>query len=145
MSMIPYIIIDERKGYNDKDEKYIDYSSAPEEKLKSTLLKELHYCMEYHCFFDNSDDEYDDGDEDEYEDEDIKLTCSECECIVMSKKFITEVNGSLFCFACNPSETIGEYITKELFDNFMKFLNKNDEICDILYSKDNKWNKFVIE
>ena len=144
MSTIPYIIIDERKGYNDKDEKYIDYSSVSEEKLKLTLLKELHYCMEYHCFFDNSDDE-DDENEGEYEDEDIKLTCSECECVVMSKKFITEVNGSLFCFACNPSETIGEYITKELFDNFMKFLNKNDEICDILYFKDNKWNKFVIE
>ncbi len=144
MSMIPYIIIDERKGYNDKDEKYIDYSSAPEEKLKSTLLKELHYCMEYHCFFDNSEEEELMQDEDE-EEEDKELTCSECECIVTSNKFISRINDELFCFACNPSETIGEYITKELFDNFMKFLNKNDEICDILYFKDNKWNKFVIE
>jgi len=141
--MIPYIIIDERKGYNDKDEKYIDYSSAPEEKLKSTLLKELHYCMEYHCFFDNSEEEELMQEEDE--DEDKELTCSECECIVISKKFIHNINDALFCCACNPSETIGNYITKEIFDKFIKFLNKNDEICDILYFKDNKWNKFVIE
>ena len=77
--------------------------------------------------------------------EDKELTCSECECIVTSKKFITESNGSLFCFACNPSETIGNYITKELFDEFIQFLDKKDEICDILYFKNNKWNNFVIE
>jgi hypothetical protein len=148
MSTIPYIIIDERKGCNDKDEKYIDYSSAPEEKINSTLLKELHYCMEYHCFFDDSDIESDEEDEEltqAIEEYDKELTCSECECIVTSKKFIAESNGSLFCFACNPSETIGDYITKEIFDKFIKFLDKNDEICDILYFKNNKWNKFVIE
>ena len=80
MSIIPYIIIDERGDDIGKNEKCTHYSSVSEEKLQLTLLKELHYAMEYHCFFDNSDD-------DEYDD--IKeLTCSECECIVISKKFI---------------------------------------------------------
>lgn len=152
MSIIPFIIIDERIDYNGKCEKYLDYSFVSEEKLKKTLLKELHYCMEYHCFFDNSEEDADadaDADADTVADADtdadVKLTCSECECIVLSKKFITKINDSLFCFACNPSETIGDYITKELFDKFTIFLNKNDEICEILYFSNNKWNKFIIE
>ena len=137
MSTIPYIIIDERSDDTGKNEKCINYSCAPEEKIKSTLLKELHYCMEYHCFFDNSDD-------DEFDD--IKeLTCSECECIVISKKFIQNINDVLLCCACNPCETTGNYITKELFEEFIQFLDKKDEICDILYFKNNEWFNFVIE
>jgi hypothetical protein len=137
MSIIPYIINDERGDDTGKNEKCIHYSSVSEEKLQLTLLKELHYAMEYHCFFDNSDD-------DEYDD--IKeLTCSECECIVISKKFIHNINDALFCCACNPSETIGNYITKKIFDEFIQFLDKKDEICDILYFKNNEWVNFVIE
>ena len=81
---------------------------------------------------------------DEYDD--IKeLTCSECECIVISKKFIQNINDVLLCCACNPCETTGNYITKELFEEFIQFLDKKDEICDILYFKNNEWVNFVIE
>lgn len=130
MSKIPYIIFDKL------DESTVEYGSALECELQDILLDELTSSMMYHDFEIEEDDSIS-------TDESINesdLICDECECRVISNKYISVTADSKLCSACSPSITIN----KSIFDRFMQFLEDNDEFCTIIYFKDNEWIKFTV-
>ena len=130
MSKIPYII------YEKLDESTVEYGSALECELQDILLDELTSSMMYHDFEIEEDDSIS-------TDESINesdLICDECECRVISNKYILVTADSKLCSACSPSITIN----KSIFDRFMQFLEDNDEFCTIIYFKDNEWIKFTV-
>jgi hypothetical protein len=131
MSKIPYII------YEKLDESTVEYGSALETELQDILLGELKSSMMYHDF--EIEDEEDSISIDESIDE-LDLICDECECRVISNKYISVTADSKLCSACSPSITIN----KDIFDRFMQFLEDNDEFCAIIYFKDNEWIKFTV-
>ena len=124
--LIPYVIFDATENGS-----AIEYGSAPEDELYSCLINEIKKYMEIHEF----------AYEDEYEHAyDVDLTCDECECKVISNKYISVTGDSKLCRACSPSVNIN----KDIFNRFMKFLEDNDEFCTIIYFKDNEWIKFTV-
>ena len=129
MSKIPYII------YDKLDESTVEYGSALESELQDILLGELKSSMMYHDF--EIEDEEDSIDE---SNDELDLICDECECRVISNKYISVTCESKLCSACSPSITIN----KDIFDRFMQFLEDNDEFCAIIYFKDNEWIKFNV-
>ena len=139
---IPYVIFDVMPSGSD-----MEYSSAPEDELYSHLLKQIKRLMEIHDF-DYDEDDYDE-DEDEDEDKEIDEECYECECRVVSKKYITIVDGKKYCGGCNPKPKPKPkptpIVSKKTYSKFTKFLKKNNENCDIIYFKDGKWVDFVVE
>ena len=130
MSKIPYII------YEKLDESTVEYGSALETELQDILLGELKSSMMYHDF---EIEEEDSISIDESIDE-LDLICDECECRVISNKYISVTADSKLCSACSPSITIN----KDIFDRFMQFLEDNDEFCAIIYFKDNEWIQFTV-
>ena len=130
MSKIPYII------YEKLDESTVEYGSALETELQDILLGELKSSMMYHDF---EIEEEDSISIDESIDE-SDLICDECECRVISNKYISVTADSKLCSACSPSITIN----KDIFDRFMQFLEDNDEFCAIIYFKDNEWIQFTV-
>ena len=130
MSKIPYII------YDKLDESTVEYGSALETELQDILIGELKSSMMYHDF---EIEEEDSISIDESIDE-LDLICDECECRVISNKYISVTADSKLCSACSPSITIN----KDIFDRFMQFLEDNDEFCAIIYFKDNEWIQFNV-
>lgn len=129
--LIPYVIFDATKAGSS-----IEYGSVPEDELYSCLINEIKILMELHEFDDN-DDEYEDAD-------DADLTCDECECRVISTRYITTIDGKQFCGGCNPEPNDNIIVNKETYRHFTKFLQRNDENCDIIYFKDGKWINFTV-
>ena len=130
MSKIPYII------YDKLDDSTVEYGSALESELQTILIGELKSSMMYHDF---EIEEEDSISIDESIDE-LDLICDECECRVISNKYISVTADSKLCSACSPSITIN----KDIFDRFMQFLEDNDEFCAIIYFKDNEWIQFNV-
>ena len=160
MQQIPYIVINKRLHSDGDLMTHIDYESASEDKLYTTLLKEFHFCMLYHDFhynfeeklFEIEDLDVDDVDvevEAEALDVDVEdLECDECGCRVVSKEYITAVDSSKFCGACSPStcpSPSDASIDKKIFAEFRRFLDKKGRKCDILYFNSNEWKRFTIE
>jgi hypothetical protein len=130
MSKIPYII------YDKLDESTVEYGSALETELQTILLGELKSSMMYHDF----EIEIEEDDSDSESINELDLICDECECRVISNKYISVTADSKLCSACSPSITIN----KGIFDRFMQFLEDKDEFCAIIYFKDNEWIKFTV-
>ena len=128
--LIPYVIFDATKAGSS-----IEYGSVPEDELYSCLINEIKRLMELHEFDDNY--EYEDAD-------DADLTCDECECRVISTRYITTIDGKQFCGGCNPEPNDNIIVNKETYRHFTKFLQRNDENCDIIYFKDGKWINFTV-
>ena len=128
--IIPYVIFDATKAGSS-----IEYGSVPEDELYSCLINEIKRLMELHEFDDNY--EYEDAD-------DADLTCDECECRVISTRYITTIDGKQFCGGCNPEPNDNIIVNKETYRHFTKFLQRNDENCDIIYFKDGKWINFTV-
>ena len=133
MSKIPYII------YDKLDESTVEYGSALESELQDILLGELKSSMMYHGFEIEEDSESESESIDDSNNE-SDLICDECECKVISNKYISVTGDSKLCRACSPSVNIN----KDIFNRFMKFLEDNDEFCTIIYFKDNEWIKFTV-
>jgi hypothetical protein len=131
-ALIPFVVFDVMPSAST-----MEYSSVPEDELYSHLLTQIERLMEIHDF------DYEEDEEDEIEDEDYNEECYECECRVVSKKYITIVDGKKYCGGCNP--TPKPIVTKETYNRFMQFLKNNNENCDIIYFKDGKWVDFVVE
>jgi hypothetical protein len=136
--LIPYVIFDILN-----DETIIEYGSAPENELNNCLINHIKRYMELHEF-----DYDDDLDSDNY-DNDVtvdnkELTCDECECRVVSKKYITVLNDKKLCGSCNSAPNNNIIVNKETFNQFTKFLKQNREKCDIIYFKDDKWCDFKV-
>ena len=138
--LIPYVIFDVMSNNT-----FIEYGSAPEDELYNCLINQVKRYMEIHDFT------YDDDDEDEYEyendDDEVdkkELTCEECECRVVSKKYITIVDSKKLCGSCNPVPNDNIVVNKETYNRFTKFLKQNNEQCDIIYFKDGKWCDFAV-
>jgi len=133
----------------------IQYGSTTEDKLTQVLTDILSECIDdfdfdvtkdYSKYDDDSDfDESDDDDNNKYTSSSIvsesELTCDNCWCRVINKKYITVIDGKRFCGACNP---VNKVINKKLFDNFKLYLKRSKENCDIIYFKDSIWHDFVI-
>ena len=103
--------------------------------------------MEIHDFtYDDDEDEYENDDENEndYEVDEKELTCEECECRVVSKKYITIVDSKKLCGSCNSLPNDNIVVNKETYNRFTKFLKQNNEQCDIIYFKDGKWHDFTV-
>ena len=129
-TIIPYVIFDATENGS-----AIEYGSAPEDELYSCLINEIKKYMEIHEF----------AYEDEYEHAyDVDLTCDECECRVISTRYITTIDGKQFCGSCNPETNENIIVNKETYRHFTKFLQRNDENCDIIYFKDGKWINFTV-
>ena len=135
-ALIPFVVFDVMPSAST-----MEYSSVPEDELYSHLLTQIERLMDIHDF--DYEEELDDEIEDEIEDEDYNEECYECECRVVSKKYITIVDGKKYCGGCNP--TPKPIVTKETYNRFMQFLKNNNENCDIIYFKDGKWVDFVVE
>ena len=140
--IIPYVVFD----YSKHTDSSIEYGSSTNEKLYDVLINILKDYMVSHEFVNESDDEDDDDDDDDEadDDEDIsesELTCSECECRVVSKKYIKMTDKGNLCTSCNLLDII---INKDVFIKFIKYLKKNGENCDIIYFKDGKWCDFKV-
>jgi hypothetical protein len=135
-SLIPYVVFDVMPSGST-----MEYSSAPEDELHSHLLKQIERLMEIHDF--DYEDEEDEEDEIEDDDDEVDEECYECECRVVSKKYITIVDGKKYCGGCNPTPKI--IVTKEIYSRFMQFLKNNNENCDIIYFKHGKWVDFIVE
>jgi hypothetical protein len=133
-ALIPFVVFDVMPSGST-----MEYSSAPEDELYSHLLTQIVRLMDIHDF----DYEDEDEDEDLDDDDDYNEECYECECRVVSKKYITIVDGKKYCGGCNP--TPKPIVTKETYNRFMLFLKNNNENCDIIYFKDGKWVDFVVE
>jgi hypothetical protein len=131
MAKIPYII------YEKLDESTVEYGSALESELQDILLGELKTSMMYHDFEIESDSDSESNNESNNESD---LICDECECRVISNKYISVTTDTKLCSACSPSITIN----KGIFDRFMQFLEDKDEFCAIIYFKDNEWIKFTV-
>ena len=134
-ALIPFVVFDVMPSAST-----MEYSSVPEDELYSHLLTQIERLMDIHDFDYDEDEELDDEIED---DEDYNEECYECECRVVSKKYITIVDGKKYCGGCNP--TPKPIVTKETYNRFMRFLKNNNENCDIIYFKDGKWVDFVVE
>jgi hypothetical protein len=128
MSKIPYIIYDKST---------LEYGCALESELQDILLGELKSSMMYHDFEIEEDSESESIDDSNNESD---LICDECECKVISNKYIFVTGDSKLCKACSPSININ----KDIFNRFMKFLEDKDEFCSIIYFKDNEWIKFTV-
>ena len=139
--VIPYVVFD----YSNHNDSSIEYGSATNEKLYDVLIDILKDYMSRHEFVNNTDSDSDSESEDDSHDDsyynDSKLTCSECGCQVVSKKYITVTDKGKLCSACNPFDII---VDKDVFAKFAKFLKKNEENCDIIYFKDGKWCDFKV-
>ena len=139
--IIPYVVFD----YSNPNDSSIEYGSATNEKLYDALIDILKDYMRRHEFVNNSDSDSDSEDESDSHDDFhynySELTCSECGCQVVSKKYIIVTDKGNLCSACNPFDII---IDKDVFAKFAKFLKKNGEICDIIYFKDGKWCDFKV-
>jgi hypothetical protein len=139
--IIPYVVFD----YSNHNDSSIEYGTATNEKLYDVLIELLKEYMRRHEFVNNtesdsdSDNESDSHDDSDYNDS--ELTCSECGCQVVSKKYITVTDKGNLCRACNTFDII---VDKEVFTKFTKFLKKNGENCDIIYFKDGKWCDFKV-
>jgi len=96
--------------------------------------------MENHEFVDEDDE----NDEYKYTVDETSLTCDDCQCCVISEKYITVIDGKKFCGACNPGSNDTIIVNKETHSRFTKFLKRNDEKCDIIYFKDGKWIDFEV-
>ena len=132
-ALIPFVVFDVMPSAST-----MEYSSVPEDELYSHLLTQIERLMDIHDFDYDEEEELDDEDDEDYNEE-----CYECECRVVSKKYITIVDGKKYCGGCNP--TPKPIVTKETYNRFMKFLKNNNENCDIIYFKDGKWVDFVVE
>ena len=132
-ALIPFVVFDVMPSAST-----MEYSSVPEDELYSHLLTQIERLMDIHDFDYDEEEELDDE-----EDEDYNEECYECECRVVSKKYITIVDGKKYCGGCNP--TPKPIVTKETYNRFMRFLKNNNENCDIIYFKDGKWVDFVVE
>ena len=135
-ALIPFVVFDVMPSAST-----MEYSSAPEDELYSHLLTQIVRLMDIHDF-DYEEEELDDELEEE-EDDDYNEECYECECRVVSKKYITIVDGKKYCGGCNPNPK--PIVTKETYSRFIQFLKNNNENCDIIYFKDGKWVDFVVE
>jgi hypothetical protein len=139
--IIPYVVFD----YSNHNDSSIEYGTATNEKLYDVLIELLKEYMRRHEFVNNtesdsdSDNESDSHDDSDYNDS--ELTCSECGCQVVSKKYITVTDKGNLCRACNTFDII---VDKEVFTKFTKFLKKIGEKCDIIYFKDGKWCDFKV-
>ena len=102
--LIPYVIFDATKAGSS-----IEYGSVPEDELYSCLINEIKRLMELHEFDDNY--EYEDAD-------DADLTCDECECRVISTRYITTIDGKQFCGGCNPEPNDNIIVNKETYRHF---------------------------
>jgi hypothetical protein len=131
-ALIPFVVFDVMPSAST-----MEYSSVPEDELYSHLLTQIERLMDIHDF------DYEEEELDDEEDEDYNEECYECECRVVSKKYITIVDGKKYCGGCNP--TPKPIVTKETYNRFMRFLKNNNENCDIIYFKDGKWVDFVVE
>jgi hypothetical protein len=127
-TLIPYVIFDVMS-----DDTIIEYGSAHEDELYNCLINEIKRYMEIHDFIDESKDE-----------RAVNLTCDDCECRVISKKYITVIDGKNFCGSCNPGSNDNIIVNKETHSRFTKFLKQNYEKCDIIYFKDGKWIDFEV-
>ena len=142
---IPYVIFD-CSTYNGSS---IQYGSTTEDNLYNELTDILKDYITNHNFDMLKDYSKDDDDTDDEEDEcntsnkvsDSELTCDECWCCVVSKKYITVTNNKRLCSACNP---VNNVLNKKIFTNFTLYLKKSKENCDIIYFKDGKWHDFVV-
>ena len=132
-ALIPFVVFDVMPSAST-----MEYSSVPEDELYSHLLTQIERLMDIHDFDYDEEEELDDEDDEDYNEE-----CYECECRVVSKKYITIVDGKKYCGGCNP--TPKPIVTKETYNRFMRFLKNNNENCDIIYFKDGKWVDFVVE
>ena len=139
--VIPYVVFD----YSNHNDSSIEYGSATNEKLYDVLIDILKDYMSRHEFVNNTDSDSDsESESDSYDDShynDSELTCSECGCQVVSKKYIIVTDKGKLCSACNPFDII---VDKDVFAKFAKFLKKNEENCDIIYFKDGKWCDFKV-
>ena len=139
--VIPYVVFD----YSNHNDSSIEYGTATNEKLYDVLIELLKDYMERHEFLNNTESDSDsDNESDSHDDShynDSELTCSECGCQVLSKKYITVTDKGKLCRACNTFDII---VDKEVFTKFTKFLKKNGENCDIIYFKDGKWCDFKV-
>ena len=139
--IIPYVVFD----YSKHNDSSIEYGSATNENLYDVLIDILKDYMRRHEFVNNtesdSDNESDFDNESDSHYNDSELTCSECGCQVVSKKYITVTDKGKLCSACNPFDII---VDKDVFAKFAKFLKKNGENCDIIYFKDGKWCDFKV-
>ena len=139
--VIPYVVFD----YSNHNDSSIEYGTATNEKLYDVLIELLKDYMERHEFLNNTESDSDsDNESDSHDDShynDSELTCSECGCQVVSKKYITVTDKGKLCRACNTFDII---VDKEVFTKFTKFLKKNGENCDIIYFKDGKWCDFKV-
>ena len=132
-ALIPFVVFDVMPSAST-----MEYSSVPEDELYSHLLTQIERLMDIHDFDYDEEEELDDEDDEDYNEE-----CYECECRVVSKKYITIVDGKKYCGGCNP--TPKPIVTKETYNRFMRFLKNNNENCDIIYFKDGKWVDFTVE
>jgi len=135
--LIPYVIFDVMAN-----DTFIEYGSTSEDELYNCLINEVKRYMEIHDY-DDDDDDNDNDDDNEYHNE-TNLICDECECRVISNKYITFINGKNFCGSCNPLPNDNIIVNKETYKRFTKFLQKNGEKCDIIYFKDGKWFDFAV-
>lgn len=142
---IPYVIFD----YSSYNGSSIQYGSTSEDKLYNKLSQILKEYIKQHDFDVSKDYSKDDSDDDSDDDDYTSstrvsksdLTCDECWCCVVSKKYITIIDNKRFCGACNPTNNV---LDKKMFINFKLYLKKNKENCDIIYFKDGKWIDFAI-
>lgn len=127
-TIIPYVIFDATENGS-----AIEYGLAPEDELYSCLINEIKKYMEIHEFSDEYEDAYD-----------ADLTCDECDCRVISTRYITTIDGKQFCGGCSPKPNENIIVDRESYQRFCKFLKNNDENCDIIYFKDGKWINFTV-
>ena len=137
-TIIPYVIFDVLN-----EDTIIEYGSVPSDELYNRLINEIKRYMELHNF----DDDFDltcDNDLtcDDVEDKD--LTCDECDCRVVSKKYITVIDGKKLCGSCNSNPNDNIIVNKETHSHFTKFLKQKYEKCDIIYFMDGKWCDFIV-
>ena len=124
-TIIPYVIFDVLN-----DDTIIEYGSVPSDELYNSLINEIKRYMELHNFDDDFDDDFDLTCDDV---EDKDLTCDECDCRVVSKKYITVIDGKKLCGSCNsnPNDNIIvnnentsfkeiEKSLKEIYKDFLK-------------------------
>jgi len=139
--VIPYVVFD----YSNHNDSSIEYGTATNEKLYNVLIDILKEYMRRHEFVNNTESDSDSDNESDSHDDfhynDSELTCSECGCQVVSKKYITVTDKGKLCSACNTFDII---VDKDVFAKFVKFLKKNGENCDIIYFKHGKWCDFKV-
>lgn len=128
----------------------IQYDSTTEDKLTQVLTDILSECIDDFDFDvtkDYTDSDFDESDDDNENNKytssisKSELTCDQCWCCVINKKYITVIDNKRFCGGCNP---VNKVLNKKLFDNFKLYLKRSQEKCDIIYFKDGRWHDFII-